>query len=147
RTFLRTLGVSIHSHVVRIGSVSAPERDGLAPEDFADVDSSPVRCLDAEASNAMVAEIDAARKANESLGGVFEVRAYGALPGLGSYVSWDGRLDGRLAWAVMSIHAMKGVEIGDGFELGERVGSKAHDEIFWDSERGYVRETNRAGGL
>jgi chorismate synthase len=147
RTFLRTLGVSIHSHVVRIGSVTAPERDGLAPEDFADVDSSPVRCLDAEASNAMVAEIDAARKANESLGGVFEVRAYGAVPGLGSYVSWDGRLDGRLAWAVMSIHAMKGVEIGDGFELGERVGSKAHDEIFWDSERGYVRETNRAGGL
>src|SRR6185436_5539920 len=89
RTFLRTLGVSIHSHVVRIGSVSAPERDGLAPEDFADVDSSPVRCLDAEASNAMVAEIDAARKANESLGGVFEVRAYGAVPGLGSHVSWE----------------------------------------------------------
>jgi chorismate synthase len=147
RTFLRTLGVSIHSHVIRIGSVTAPERDPLSPEDFADVDASPVRCLDVAASEAMVAEIDAARKANESLGGVFEVRAYGAVPGLGSYVSWDSRLDGRLAWAVMSIHAMKGVEIGDGFELGERVGSNAHDEIFWDSERGYVRETNRAGGL
>ena len=129
RTFLQRLGVSIHGHVVRIGSVTAPQRDTLAPEDFADVDSSPVRCLDAAAGEAMVAEIDKARKANESLGGVFEVRAYGALPGLGSYVSWDGRLDGRLAWAVMSIHAMKGVEIGDGFELGERVGSKAHDEI------------------
>jgi chorismate synthase len=147
RTFLRALGVSIHSHVVRIGTVTAPPREGLTPEDFADVDSSPVRCLDATESEAMVAEIDAARKANESLGGVFEVRAYGAVPGLGSYVSWDSRLDGRLAWAVMSIHAMKGVEIGDGFELAGRVGSKAHDEIFWESERGYVRETNRAGGL
>jgi chorismate synthase len=147
RTFLRALGVSIHSHVVRIGTVTAPPREGLMAEDFADVDSSPVRCLDPDATEAMVAEIDAARKANESLGGVFEVRAYGAVPGLGSYVSWDSRLDGRLAWAVMSIHAMKGVEIGDGFDLGGRVGSKAHDEIFWESERGYVRETNRAGGL
>jgi chorismate synthase len=147
RAFLRVLGVSIHSHVIRIGTVTAPERDELEPEDFADVDASPVRCLDPATSEAMVSEIDAARKANESLGGIFEVRAYGAIPGLGSYVSWDSRLDGRLAWAVMSIHAMKGVEIGDGFDLAERVGSKAHDEIFWDAKRGYVRETNRAGGL
>jgi chorismate synthase len=147
RTFLRTLGVTVHSRVLQIGSVKPPERDSLAAEDFADVDASPVRCLDREASEAMVAEIDRARKANESLGGVFEVRAYGAVPGLGSYVSWDGRLDGRLAWAVMSIHAMKGVEIGDGFALSGRVGSKAHDEIFWEPDQGYVRETNRAGGL
>jgi chorismate synthase len=147
RTFLRVLGVSIHSRVVRIGSVTAPEPESLSPEDFSDVDASPVRCLDPAASEAMVAEIDAARKANESLGGVFEVHAYGAVPGLGSYVSWDSRLDGRLAWAVMSIHAMKGVEIGDGFELAGRVGSKAHDEIFWDNAQGYVRDTNRAGGL
>ena len=95
----------------------------------------------------MVAEIDRARKANESLGGMFEVRAFGVPPGLGSYVSWDERFDARLAFALMSIHAMKGVEIGDGFDLAGRVGSQAHDEIFWDDERGYVRETNRAGGI
>ena len=95
----------------------------------------------------MVAEIDAARKANESLGGVFEVRAFGVVPGIGSYVSWEERLDGRLAQAIMSIQAMKGVGIGDGFELAGRVGSRAHDEIFWSEERGYHRETNRAGGL
>jgi chorismate synthase len=95
----------------------------------------------------MVAEIDAARKANESLGGVFEVIAFGVPPGLGSHVSWDERLDARLAWALMSIHAMKGIEIGDGFALAERVGSRAHDEIFWSEQRGYFRDTNRAGGF
>ena len=95
----------------------------------------------------MVAEIDAARKANESLGGLFEVRAFGLVPGIGSPVSWEERLDGRLAQAIMSIHAMKGVGVGDGFELAERVGSRAHDEIFWSDERGYHRRTNRAGGL
>ena len=106
-----------------------------------------MRCLDAAASEAMVAEIDAARKANESLGGVFEVRAFGVVPGIGSHVSWEERLDGRLAGAVMSIQAMKGVGIGDGFELAGRVGSQAHDEIFWSEEQGFFRETNRAGGL
>jgi chorismate synthase len=106
-----------------------------------------VRCLDAAATSDMVAEIDTARKNNESLGGVFEVQAFGVLPGLGSYVSWDARLDGRLANAVMSIHAMKGVAIGDGFDVAGRVGSKAHDEIFWDEKEGYVRTTNHAGGL
>jgi chorismate synthase len=95
----------------------------------------------------MVAEIDAARKANESLGGVFEVRAFGLVPGIGSHISWEERLDGRLAGAIMSIQAMKGVGIGDGFELAGRVGSQAHDEIFWSAERGFFRETNRAGGL
>ena len=147
KVFLRRFGVSVHSQVLRIGSVTAPEADSPAPEDFADVDDSPVRCLDKAASDAMVGEIDEARKANESLGGLFEVRAFGAVPGLGSYVSWDSRLDARLAMALMSIHAMKGVEIGDGFDLAGRVGSKAHDEIFWAPERGYFRETNRAGGI
>ena len=106
-----------------------------------------MRCLDADASDAMVAEIDAARKANESLGGVFEVVAFGLVPGIGSHMSWEERLDGRLAQAIMSIQAMKGVGIGDGFALAGRVGSQAHDEIFWSEERGYYRETNRAGGL
>ncbi len=147
KALLRELGVSVRSHVTRIGTVTAPERDDLGVQDFEGVDESPVRCLDPAASEAMVAEIDAARKANESLGGVFEVRAFGVVPGIGSHVSWEERLDGRLAQAVMSIQAMKGVGVGDGFELAGRVGSRAHDEIFWSDERGYHRETNRAGGL
>ena len=147
KTYLRDLGVVIRSHVTRIGAVAAPERDDPGPEEFEAVDESPVRCLDAAASDAMVAEIDTARKANESLGGVFEVRAFGVVPGIGSYVSWEERLDGRLAAAIMSIQAIKGVGIGDGFDLAGRVGSRAHDEIFFSEERGYFRDTNRAGGL
>ena len=147
KTYLRDLGVVIRSHVTRIGAVAAPERDDPGPEEFEGVDESPVRCLDAAASDAMVAEIDTARKANESLGGVFEVRAFGVVPGIGSYVSWEERLDGRLAAAIMSIQAIKGVGIGDGFDLAGRVGSRAHDEIFFSEERGYFRDTNRAGGL
>jgi chorismate synthase len=147
KAYLDVLGVSVLSHVTRIGTVTAPERDDLQPEDFEVVDESPVRSLDPSASEAMVEEIDAARKANESLGGEFEVRAYGLVPGIGSHVSWEERLDGRLAGAVMSIQAMKGVGIGDGFALARRVGSQAHDEIFWSEEQGFFRETNRAGGL
>jgi chorismate synthase len=147
KVLLRELGVEVLSHVLRIGSVEAPAPTSLEPADFADVDDSPVRCLDADASAAMVTEIDVARKANESLGGVYEVRAFGVVPGLGSHVSWEERLDGRLAQAVMSIQAMKGVGVGDGFELASRPGSEAHDEIFWSDGRGYFRETNRAGGL
>jgi chorismate synthase len=147
KALVSEFGVRVHSHVIRIGSVTAPEPDGLRPDDFDAVDQSPVRCLDAAASEAMVAEIDAARKANESLGGTYEVIAFGVIPGLGSHVSWQERLDGRLAQAIMSIQAMKGVGIGDGFDLASRVGSLAHDEIFWTQDRGYHRETNRAGGL
>jgi chorismate synthase len=148
KTFLRALGVSVHSQVVQIGSVRAPEPERpLRAEDFAEVDSSPVRCLDAEASREMVAEIDRQRKANESLGGIFEVQAFGLLPGLGSHVSWEERLDGRLAMAICSIQAVKGVSIGDAFAVAGMPGSQAHDEIFFAPERGYYRETNRAGGL
>jgi chorismate synthase len=153
KAFLRALGVEVRSHVVQIASVRAPEGgasgDGgaLSVADFADVDSSPVRCLDADASRAMVAEINRLRKANESLGGVFEVQAFGLTPGLGSHVSWEERLDGRLAMAILSIQALKGVSIGDAFAVAGVPGSEAHDEIFYDAERGYYRETNRAGGL
>jgi chorismate synthase len=147
RAFLRALGVEVHSHVLQIGRVVAPRPEQLGAGDFAAVDESPVRCLDAEASRAMVREINELRKANESLGGVFEVRAFGLVPGLGSHVSWEERLDGRLGMAILSIQAMKGVGIGDGFALAGRPGSQAHDEIFWDEEHGYVRRTNRAGGL
>ncbi len=148
KAFLRALGVEVRSHVVQIASVCAPAREGaLALDDFAAVDDSPVRCLDAEATRAMVAEIDALRKANESLGGVFEVLAFGLTPGLGSHVSWEERLDGRLAQAILSIQALKGVAIGDGFEVAGVPGSQAHDEIFYSAARGFYRETNRAGGL
>jgi chorismate synthase len=148
KAFLRALGVTVHSHVIQIASVHAPARErALAPEDFADVDGSPVRCLDAEATRAMVRQIDGLRKANESLGGVFEVQAFGLVPGLGSHISWEERLDGRLAMAICSIQALKGVSIGDGFAVAGIPGSQAHDEIFYSEERGYYRETNRAGGL
>jgi chorismate synthase len=148
KAFLRALGVAVHSHVVQIASVYAPARERpLAPDDFAAVDSSPVRCLDAEATKAMVREIDELRKANESLGGVFEVQAFGLVPGLGSHISWEERLDGRLAMGICSIQAVKGVSIGDGFAVAGVPGSRAHDEIFFSPERGYYRETNRAGGL
>jgi chorismate synthase len=147
KAFLREFGITVLSHVVQIGSVVAPEREDLSAEDFAAVDESPVRCLDPAASDAMVEEINRTRKANESLGGVFEVRVFGLMPGLGSHISWEERLDGRLAQAIMSIQAMKGVGVGDAFDVAGRVGSQAHDEIFWSEERGYYRETNRAGGL
>jgi chorismate synthase len=147
KAFLSQLGVQVLSHVLQIASVRAPRRDDLVPGDFAGVDESPVRCLDPEAATAMVAEIDRLRKANESLGGVFEVRAFGLVPGLGSHVSWEERLDGRLGQAVLSIQAIKGISLGDGFEVAGLPGSQAHDEIFYDDDRGYHRSTNRAGGL
>ncbi len=148
KAFLRALGVEVRSHVVQIASVRAPEHEGaLTLDDFEAVDDSPVRCLDTDATRAMVAEINALRKANESLGGVFEVLAFGLTPGLGSHVSWEERLDGRLAQAILSIQALKGVSIGAGFDVAGVPGSQAHDEIFHSPERGYYRETNRAGGL
>ena len=147
REFLRALGVGIYSHVIRLGSVAAPEPDVLTPEDFDDVDDSPVRCLDAAAGDEMVAEIDRLRKQNESLGGIFEVRAFGLIPGLGAHVSWEERLDSRLAQAVVSIQAVKGVSVGEAWEVAALPGSESHDEIFWSDELGWHRQTNRAGGV
>jgi chorismate synthase len=147
KTFLRALGVGVFSHVIQITGVTAPRRHDLTAEDFAAVDESPVRCLDDAATHAMVAEINRLRKANESLGGVFEVRAFGVVPGLGSHVSWLERLDGILGQAILSIQAVKGVAVGDGIEVAGLPGSEAHDEIFYDDERGFHRHTNRAGGL
>jgi chorismate synthase len=147
KELLRAFGVSVHSHVVQIGSVRAPEPRELAPDDFAGIDESPVRCLDPDASEAMVAEIDRLRKANESLGGIFEVQAFGLVPGLGSHTSWNERLDGRLAQALVSIQAVKGVSVGEAWEVAGRPGSESHDEIFWSDERGWHRQTNRAGGV
>ena len=131
RAFLRALGVEVVSHVVQIGSVQAPLREDLALTDFADVDSSPVRCLDADASRAMVEEINVLRKRNESLGGVFELRAFGLVPGLGSHVSWEERLDGRIGLAMLSIQACKGVGLGDVVVVLGSPGSYSHYEIFY----------------
>jgi chorismate synthase len=147
KAFLRALGVEVVSHVTQIGAVRAAERERLGLADFADVDASPVRCLDPEATQAMVGEINVLRKRNESIGGIFELRAFGLVPGLGSHVSWEQRLDGRIGMALLSIQAAKGVGLGDGFDLAGRPGSEAHDEIFYSDERGYYRETNRSGGL
>src|SRR5881398_3402531 len=147
KAFLRVLGVEVRSHVVQIGPVRAQLPADLTVADFEGDDDDPVRCLDPEASRAMVDHINVQRKANESIGGVFEVRAFGLVPGLGSHVSWEERLDGRLAGAVCSIQAVKGVALGEGFDLASTPGSGAHDEIFWSEERGFYRETNHAGGL
>jgi chorismate synthase len=147
RRFLRqALGAEIVSHVVAIGPVRAPDGVAPLPQDAAAVDADPVRCLDPAASEAMRAEIDAARKDGDTLGGIVEVLAYGLPPGLGSHVHWDRRLDGRLAGALMSIQAIKGVEIGDGLTTATRRGSRAHDEIEGGGE-GVRRLTNRAGGI
>jgi chorismate synthase len=148
KAFLAALGVQVRSHVVQLGAVRAAARERpLVLDDFEGVDDDPVRCLDPEASRAMVEHINEQRKANESLGGVFEVVAFGATPGLGSHTSWEQRLDGRLASALCSIQAVKGVALGDAFDVAGRPGSQAHDEIFYSDERGFYRETNRAGGL
>src|SRR3712207_394616 len=122
KAFLRALGVEVVSHVVQIGPVHATVRPGLGLDEFASVDEDPVRCLDPEASAAMVGHINVQRKANESIGGVFEVRAYGVVPGLGSHVSWEERLDGRLAMALASIQSCKGVGLGEGFDLAGKPG-------------------------
>src|SRR3954463_678483 len=148
KAFLRALGAEVRSHVVSIGPVKAAARDrALTVADFEGVDDDPLRCLDPEASTTMVEHINAQRKANESIGGVFEVIAFGLTPGLGSHVAWEQRLDGRLAGALCSIQAAKGVAFGDGFDVAAAPGSDAHDEIFYSDERGFHRETNHAGGL
>ncbi len=145
KAFLGGLGIEVLSHVVRIGKVRAPARIPTPAEGPA-VDRSPVRCADEDASRAMVAEIDRVRKAKDTLGGVFEVLAYGLPPGIGSYVHWDRKLDARLAAALMSIQSVKGVEVGDGFATAARVGSKAHDEIVLRGGR-LARSSARAGGI
>lgn len=147
KALLRAIGVEVVSHVIQMGSVrSAPGRRP-GPADLAAVDSSAVRCFDPEAESRMVNEIEAVAKDGDSLGGVVEILAYGVPVGLGSHVHWDRKIDASLARAVMSIQAVKGVEIGDGFEVAGRRGSAAHDPIRWDeSGESFVREGTLAGG-
>jgi chorismate synthase len=144
--FLRqSVGAGLVSHVVELGAARAPADSVPSPEDVAVIDTDPVRCLDQDASAAMVAEIDAAHKDGDTLGGVVEVVAHGLPPGLGSHVHWDRRLDARLAGALMGIQAIKGVEVGDGFDLARSRGSDAHDEIAPGTE-GIRRTSGRSGG-
>ncbi|MFM2437208.1 MAG: hypothetical protein RLZ55_7, partial [Actinomycetota bacterium] len=138
-------GVSVISHVVEIGTVAAPPAAPPAPANLSTIDASPVRCFDADASEAMVAEVDVAKAEGDTLGGVFEILAYGLPPGLGSHVHWDRRLDARLAAALMGIQAIKGVEFGDGFELARTRGSAAQDEIVTADGR-LTRTSGHAGG-
>ena len=148
KRLLTHLGIDIVSHVVQLGAARAKPGERPLPADLARIDESPVRCLDPAAEEAMIGEIEAAAKAGDSLGGVAEVIAYGVPVGLGSHVHWDRKLDALLAGALMSIQAVKGVEIGDGFEVAGRRGSEAHDPIVWDAgERRYRRESALAGGV
>ena len=153
RRLLKEFGVEVGSHVVALGGISASVPEPLPVPLDAAADRSPVRCLDPEATQAMVARIDAAKDAGDTLGGVVEVVARGVVVGLGSHVSADRRLDGRLAAALMALPAVKGVEIGHGFEVAALPGSQAHDEIFRADGAaaaragGFARKTNRAGGL
>lgn len=147
KAFLHELGVTIASHVESIGSVRMRDLAQPWEYDYQTIEASEVRCPDAQATEAMKAEIDTARADGESLGGVFVVAATGLVPGVGTYAEADRRLDAALAACMVSIPAIKGVEIGDGFAAATRRGSEVHDEIHFDAERGFVRPTNRAGGL
>ncbi|MGX1791798.1 chorismate synthase [Microbacterium sp. NPDC055312] len=147
RSFLSELGIRLVSHTLSIGPVQAPDDAALpTPDDVEALDADPLRCFDAETSTRMVAEVDSARKDGDTLGGIVEVLAYGLPPGIGSHVHWDRRLDGRLAQALMSIQAIKAVEVGDGFETTRRRGSAAHDELFAAND-GITRASDRAGGI
>jgi chorismate synthase len=157
KALLSHLGVSVLSHVIQIGSARSSTERRPTPADLEAVDASEVRCFDPASEQAMITEIKEAAKAGDSLGGVVEVLGYGVPPGLGSHVHWDRKIDGLLAQALMSIQAMKGVEIGDGFDVAGRRGSDAHDEILWAPTRGpggvpeetggtYERASDRAGG-
>jgi chorismate synthase len=146
RALLGQVGVAVLSHVVRVGPAATRSRAVPTPADLEEIDASPVRCLDGEAEGRMVAAVDAAKAAGDTLGGVFEVVAHGLPPGLGSYVHWDRKLDARLAGALMSVQAIKGVEVGDGFAAAARPGSRAHDAIVPGEDRPR-RRTGRAGGI
>ena len=147
KKLLGHLGVTILSHVIQMGPARSKSIERPKPADLDRVDESPVRCFDAAAEEAMIDEIKAAAKEGDSLGGIVEVLGYGVPIGLGSHVHWDRKLDALLAEAVMSIQAVKGVEIGDGFEVAGRRGSNAHDAIVWDAEANdYRRESSLAGG-
>lgn len=147
KLLLAEIGTTVMSHVIQMGTARVSGGLRPRPTDLVAIDESPVRCFDRDAEARMIAEIEDAAREGDSLGGVVEVLAHGVPVGLGSHVHWDRKLDGLLAQAILSIQAVKGVEIGDGFEVAGRRGSEAHDAISWDGESGrYSRETSLAGG-
>lgn len=146
RAFLRPLGVEVRGHVISIGDVRVQERE-WSLEDLSAAEDSPVRVIDPQAAQAMMKRIDEAKDAGDTLGGTFEVLAFGLPVGLGSYTQWDHRLEGHLARALLSIPAMKAVEVGTGFHQADRPGSEVHDAIWWEEGQGFSRLSNRAGGL
>jgi chorismate synthase len=145
--FLKSLGIELVTHTVAIGPISNTDLSLPKPSDVNDLDDDPVRCFSSSVSAAMVAEIEECHKAGDTLGGVVETLVYGLPPGIGSYVHWDRRLDSQLAGALMGIQAIKGVEVGDGFETTRRRGSLAHDEIEKDASGVVHRTSGRAGGI
>ena len=148
KALLSTIGVDVLSHVISMGTATVKSTSPRPrPEDLEAVDGSDVRCFDTEAEQAMIEQIKAAAKDGDSLGGVVEVLGYGLPVGLGSHVHWDRKLDSLLAAALMSIQAVKGVEIGEGFEVAHRRGSDAHDAIVWEADSGYRRDSDLAGGV
>ena len=148
KALLRTLGAEVLSHVIQLGPITSKAPVRPTPADLERVDASPVRCFDADAEAAMVAEVKAAMADGDSLGGAVEVMAYGVPVGLGSHVHWDRKIDGMLCQALASIHAVKAVEIGEGIDIASRRGSAAHDAIAWDESRAaYRRDSDRAGGV
>ncbi len=151
KELLRQFDISWISHVTHLGPVSTRPRDwtlGRAPERFARaVDASPVRCANPSAAKKMIAQIDAAKKRGDTLGGIYEVVYFNVPPGLGSCMQWDRKLDAQIAFGILSIHAQKAVEIGDGFGGALLPGSRVHDEIFYSKSRGFYRKTNRSGGI
>ncbi|HYZ90994.1 MAG TPA: chorismate synthase [Actinomycetota bacterium] len=147
RLLLAEIDVQLVSHVVAIGKVWSKNSDVPGPDDVDRIEASAVRCQDSNWEAAMIDAIEKAKADGDTLGGVFEVVAHGVPVGLGSYVHWDRKIDGRLAQALLSINAMKAVAVGDGFEAWATPGSEAHDEILWDEDAGYHRTTNRAGGI
>jgi chorismate synthase len=150
KSLLSTIGIAIVSHVIRIGEAATTSDRRPMPGDLGAIDDNEVRCFDAESAEAMIVEIKAAAKVGDSLGGIVEVIAYGVPVGLGSHVHWDRKLDGLLAGALMSIQAVKAVEIGDGFSQASQRGSVAHDAIAFDESfdlgGGYIRRSDHAGG-
>lgn len=146
RQLLQPFGIKASSHVVQIGCVNLVGVE-ISHEDLDRSEISPVRCIDNETGQRMMQAIDEAKVKGDSLGGIVEVRVKGLPVGLGSHVQWDRKLDARLAYALMSIQAIKGVEIGDGFDIASKSGSLAHDEIFYEEDRGFYRKTNHAGGI
>ena len=148
KILLREVGVSILSHVLQLGAATADGCHRPSMGDLASIDESPVRCFNRDAEQRMIEEIKAAAKVGDSLGGVVEVIAFGVPIGLGSHVQWDRKLDGLLGQAILSIQAVKGVEIGDAHEVARGRGSDAHDPIYWDGvNQTYGRHSNRSGGI